>query len=138
MITQTGFFRVKAWDEQTGDQPGGPRLIRVRAVMVYQGVIDGEGVVEFDLYSPDGAVTRFVGLEQVACKIGGRSGTAVFEHNGTFSAGVARSKWVVVPGSGTEGLRELRGEGCYGEDNVDAAHGGQAPLSFTFAFESQD
>ena len=62
-------------------------------------------------------------------------GMAVFRHVGTFSDGVARSKWGVVPDSGTEELRGLRGEGSYGEEKADAEHGGLTPLSFTFDFE---
>jgi hypothetical protein len=135
MDTQRGTFRVSSWAEQASDEPGGPKLARVRATMTYQGVIDGEGTVEMLLYSPDGRVTHFVGLEQVAGKIGGRSGRAVFQHAGTFADGLARSKWFVVPGSGTEGLSGLRGEGQYGEDNTDAEHGGWAPLSFSFDLE---
>ena len=63
MTTQTGGFRVTSWVEQTGEQAGETKLIRVRASMAYEGVIDGEGVVEFVMFSPDGRVTTFVGLD---------------------------------------------------------------------------
>ena len=131
---QTGKFQVKSWNQETNEESGGLKLTRARATMAYQGVIDGEGVVEFLMYSPDGRVTSFVGLEQIAGSIGGRSGTVVFQHTGTFSEGVARSKWFVVPDSGTEALRGLRGQGSYGESGDDVEHGGQAPYSFSFDF----
>jgi hypothetical protein len=137
MTNQTGEFRVTAWDERPSAESGGTKLIRVRATMAYQGVIEGEGVVEFVMYSPDGQVTTFVGLERIKGRIEGRAGEAVFRHVGTFSAGVAKSRWVVVPDSGTDALAGLRGDGCYGEDNADAEHGGWAPLSFAFDFEDR-
>lgn len=132
--SKTGGFQVKSWKEQTDEEPGKLKLTRVRATMAYQGVIEGEGVVDFLMYSPDGRVTSFVGLELITGSIAGRSGTVVFQHNGTFADGVAKSKWSVIPNSGTEALRGLRGQGSYGDNEADVEHGGQAPYSFTFDF----
>lgn len=134
MQTQRGSFKISSWAEQAGDELGGPQLTRVRAGVSYQGVIQGEGAVEFLMYSPDGRVTHFVGLEYVNGRIGGLTGRAVFQHAGTFADGVAKSKWFVVPGSGTDGLVGLSGEGSYGEQPGDAEHDGSAPLSFSFRF----
>ena len=137
MTTESGRFRVKSWDEQAGEAVEGLALTRVRAGMTYEGVIEGEGLVEFVMVSPEAKVTTFVGLERVVGRIGGRSGAAVFQHAGTFADGVARSDWRVVPNSGTGGLRGLRGEGRYGEQKADAEHGGAAPLTFSFAFDDE-
>jgi hypothetical protein len=134
MDTQTGTFQVKSWEEQTNEGAGGFKVTHVRATMAYQGVIDGEGVVEYLMYSPDGRVTSFVGLERITGHIAGRSGTVVFQHNGTYADGTAKSKWSVVPNSGTESLRGIRGEGSYGEGGDDVEHGGRAPFSFRFDF----
>jgi hypothetical protein len=136
METHRGTFRVSSWAEQTGIETEEPKLTRVRAGMAYQGVIEGDGIVEMLMYSPDGQVTYFIGFEQVAGQIGGRSGRVVFQHAGTFANGVAKSRWFVVPGSGTGGLAGLRGEGHYGEESADAEHGCAAPLSFSFRFEA--
>ena len=87
------------------------------------------------MHSPDGRVTYFVGPERVTGRIAGRSGSVVFQHARTFAEGVAQSKWFVVPGSGSEGLSGLRGEGHYGEQSATAEHRGQAPLWFSFTFE---
>jgi len=40
-----------------------------------------------------------------------RSGSFVFETTGSYDGGEARTTWSVVPGSGTDELRGLRGEG---------------------------
>jgi hypothetical protein len=135
MIDQKGEFRVTAWEEQPSGQSETVKLSRVRATMAYQGVLEGQGVVEFVLYSPDGRVTTFVGLERVEGRLAGSAGSAVLRHVGTFADGVAKSRWVVVPGSGTGELTGLRGEGYYGEDDVDAEHAGWASYSFSFDFE---
>ena len=44
-------------------------------------------------------------------KLLGRAGSFVLQHEGTFSDGLARSSYFVVPGSGTGALARLSGEG---------------------------
>jgi hypothetical protein len=45
--------------------------------------------------------------------ISGRSGTFVLQTSGTFSGGVTRAEWFVVPGSATGQLAGLSGTGGY-------------------------
>ena len=130
MSAQNGTFAIGSWDEAHYDESGESKLTRVRATMTYDGVINGAGVVDYLMCSPDGGVTTFVGLERFTGTIGGRSGSAVFQHHGTFANDTAASTWVVVPGSGHDGLRGLRGEGCYPAQNE------QSSLRFAFDFEN--
>ena len=50
-------------------------------------------------------------MERVVGRVGNRSGSFVLQHSGTFSGGIAKETWFVVPGSGTGELGGLRGEG---------------------------
>jgi|SRR5215510_6350042 len=105
-------FTLASWDEKPyGEMQGLPKLTRVSATKSYQGEITGEGKVEYlMMYREDGSAT-FTGLERVVGSVSNRSGSFVFQHSGTFESGVARVALSVVPGSGTEGLRGLTGQG---------------------------
>lgn len=60
----------------------------------------------------------------VTGSIGGRSGSFVFQHMGTFEHGVAN---VTIQGSGSGDLRGLRGEGRF-------SVGHQPPYAMTFDY----
>jgi hypothetical protein len=49
----------------------------------------------------------------VVGSIAGRAGTFVLQASGTFSGGVTRADWFVVPGSATGQLTGLSGAGGY-------------------------
>jgi hypothetical protein len=49
----------------------------------------------------------------VTARLGGRSGTFVFQDEGTLKDGTVSGTWFVVPGSGTGELGGLRGEGGF-------------------------
>ncbi len=126
-----GTFEVKSWDEQPYDEIGGGlKLTRARVTQTHHGAIEGEGTVEYLMAYREGGTASFVGLERVVGTIGGRSGSVVLQHSGTFEGGAAKSAWAVVPGSGTERLKTLRGKGSYV-----AEHGGANSISFEFDFE---
>ncbi len=121
-------FTLASWDEKPyGETEGLPKLTRVAATKSYHGEITGEGKVEYlMMYRDDGSAT-FTGLERVVGGIGSRSGSFVFQHSGTFAGGVARVALSVVPGSGTEGLRGLTGQGEF-------AVGHQPPYNMTLEY----
>ena len=107
-------FEVKTWEETPYDPiEGMPKLTRARVTKVFHGDLEGEGKVEYlMLYREDGSAS-FVGLERVVGRLGGRSGSFVLQHSGTFEGGAAKTTWSVVPGSGTGSLRGLRGQGGF-------------------------
>jgi len=121
-------FALKSWDEKPYDEMKGmPKLTHVSANKSYQGDIAGEGKVEYlMMYRDDGSAT-FIGLERVVGAVGGRSGSLVLQHSGTFESGVARAALSVVPGSGTEGLRDINGQGEF-------AVGHQPPYNMTLDY----
>lgn len=107
-------FQITSWDEKPIDESEGvPKLTRATVTKSFSGDIEGEGSLEYlMMYRADGSAS-FVGFERVVGRLGGRSGSFVLQHTGTFEGGTARATWGVVPGSGTGDLRGLRGDGGF-------------------------
>ena len=121
-------FGIKSWDEKTyNEMEGAPKLTRVNATKSYQGDIEGEGKLEYLMMYRSAGSASFMGLERVTGSIGGRSGSFVLQHTGTFEGGVAKVTLSVVPGSGTGDLRGLSGEGKF-------SVGHQPPYSMTLDY----
>jgi Protein of unknown function (DUF3224) len=121
-------FGLKAWEEKPYNEiEGAPKLTRVSATKSYQGDIDGEGKLEYLMMYRTSGSASFTGLERVTGSVGGRSGTFVLQHNGTFEDGVAKVILSVVPDSGTGDLRGMTGEGGF---NV----GHQPPYDMTLDY----
>ena len=78
------------------------------------------------MYRSDGSAT-FVGLERIVGHVAGKAGSFVLQHTGVFENGVAKGSYFVIPGSGTEELRGLRGEGTSA-----LGHGTEYPLTLTY------
>src|SRR6266536_4832862 len=118
----TGTFTVKSWDEQPyAEADGGSKLTRASVTNTFQGDVEGESALEYLMIYLDGGSGSFIGLEQIAGRVGGRSGSFVLQHSGTFAGQTVNGTWSVVPGSGSGDLTGLRGEGGFV-----AEHGQQA------------
>jgi uncharacterized protein DUF3224 len=129
-------FQVKGWDENTWDgRPAkdvtGAKLTRADVKTAYDGDIKGEGHIEYLMaYCGEGASGSYVGLEQVTGSIGGKAGSFVFQHQGTFDNNIVKGTVVVVPDSGTGELAGLRGTGV-----VDlGGHEERFPLTLDYDF----
>lgn len=122
-------FALNAWDEKPYNEMNGlPKLTRVSVTKTYQGDITGEGKLEYLMMYRDDGSASFIGLERVVGSVGGRSGSFVLQHSGTFKGGVATVTLLVVPGSETGELRGLRGNGGF-------AVGHQQPYSMTLDYD---
>jgi hypothetical protein len=115
MITHaSGKFIIKSWDEKTYreiDSVG--KLTKASVTQKFEGDIEGDGDVEYLMaYSGDGSAS-FVGFTRVLGTLGGKKGSFVLQCSGKFEAGVAKSDWFVVRGSGKGELSGLRGKGGY-------------------------
>src|SRR5688572_7169612 len=114
----TGTFAIKNWDEKTWegkswDAEAGAKLTHALVTQSLQGDIEGEATAQtLMVYRADGSAS-FVGLLRVVGRVGGRAGSFVLQQSGTFEGDTAKATWSVVPGSGTDDLRGLRGEGGY-------------------------
>lgn len=127
----TGTFEGKSWDEQPYSQiDGGSKLARAAVVNAFHGDIEGEGTLEYLLVYVNERDGRFIGLEQVTGRVGGRAGSFVLEHSGTFEDHEVEGAWSVVPSSGTGELRGLRGEGGFV-----ASNGPRASFTLDYDFE---
>src|SRR6266567_6378609 len=122
-------FGIKSWDEKPfNEMNGAPKLTRASVTKSYQGDITGEGKLEYLMMYRDDGSASLIGLERLVGSVGGRSGSFVLQHSGTFKEGIAMVTLVVVPESGTGDLRGLRGNGKF-------AVGHQAPYSMTLDYD---
>ena len=121
-------FAMKTWDEKPYVEFDDERkLTRTHATFAYEGDIEGEGTVDYLMaYGPDG-LGNFVGLERIVGRMGGRSGSFVIQHTGTFEPKSVTARLLFVPGSGTGELAGLTGGG----EVVLAGHG-PYPVMFEY------
>ena len=121
-----GMIETKSWEENAyREANSGPKFTRASVDVSFRGDIEGEGAEEYLMVYTGDDSANFVGLERVDGSVGDRSGGFVIQHNGTFLDGRLKSEWFLVPGSGTEELRGLRGEGIYIND------GGEPQTAYT-------
>jgi len=94
-------FEIKGWEEEPFDEAAGAaKLTRASVAKAYSGDVEGSSATEWLMaYQPDGSAL-FVGLERITGEIGGRQGTLVLQHVGTFADGTARATLTVVSGTG--------------------------------------
>jgi hypothetical protein len=129
-IHARGKINVKTYEPTTYDQPSeGPALVRIHVSEDFSGDIDGEGVAEFLQAARSESEASFVGVERVTGSIGGKSGTFVFQDEGTLDGTTVSGTWFVVPGSGTGELRGLRGEGGF---RAELGRGADITLDYWF------
>jgi hypothetical protein len=94
-------------------QNDAPVLAKIHVAESFTGDIEGDGVVEFlQAARPDGSAS-FVGIEKVTGIVGGKKGTFLLQDAGTVTGSIVSGDWFVIPGSGTDQLRGLRGEGGF-------------------------
>jgi hypothetical protein len=127
-------FTIAAWDEQTWDgRPArdvtGAKLTRAQVRYTYQGVIAGEGTVQYLMAYRDDGSANFVGLEQVVGSIAGHAGSFVLQHTGSYDKHTVTENVVVLPGSGTGELQGLRGAG-----RLELPEGQQPPFAFALEY----
>jgi hypothetical protein len=110
--TANARFAIRSWDEKPYSEAEGlPKLTQASVSKTYTGDITGEAHVEYlMMYRSDGSAT-FVGLERIVGQLVGRSGSFVLQRTGVFESGEAKESYSVVPGSGTDALQGLTGEG---------------------------
>lgn len=103
-------FEIKSWDEKPFDEGVGvAKLTKASVVKTYTGDIDGTSATEWLMaYNPDKTAV-FVGLERIKGTVGGRHGSLVLQHVGTFEDGAAKATLTVV--SGTDELKGATGSG---------------------------
>ena len=79
----------------------------------FTGDIDGESTVRALQVLRDDGSASFVSMQRFRGKLGGRQGTFVLQGSEIVENGKITATWFVVPGSGTDDLSGLRGEGGF-------------------------
>jgi hypothetical protein len=108
-------IEVSRWDPNPYDQrSGAPEIVHVEVEETFSGDLSGQGRVRFlQVVAEDGSAS-FVGIERFVGSLGGREGSFVLQDHGTLTAdGRVDGKWFVVPGSGSDGLEGLSGDGGF-------------------------
>ena len=123
-------FKIKKSEEiPFGESENGPKLTKGTFVISYSGDFEGEGILEeLKVHFTDKRVSVY-GLERVTGELHGMAGDFVLKHEGRFQNGRVYSRQTVVPGSGTGGLKGLRGE-----INIETSPAEEFSVEFNYYF----
>ena len=107
-------FKIVSWDEEPFDETGeGPKLTRAHVKKSFHGDLSGTGNLMYVMTHLDSGVASFTGFEKVVGSLGGRTGSFVLRHTGSYDGEKAMAEYEVVPGSGTNELTGLSGTGGF-------------------------
>jgi len=98
------------------DQSVSPVLMEIRLSETFTGDIDGKSPLRALQVLRDDKSASLVSVQRFRGKLGGRQGTFVLQGSENVENGKIKATWFVVPGSGTDGLSGLRGEGGFEGD----------------------
>lgn len=113
MLTEAK-FKIISWDEEPFDEPAdGPKLTRAHVKKSFHGDLSGTGNLMYVMTYLDGGVASFSGFEKVVGSLGGRTGSFVLRHTGSYDGEKATAECEVVPESGTDELAGLSGTGRF-------------------------
>jgi Protein of unknown function (DUF3224) len=103
-------FEIANWDETPFDEGVGvSKLTEALVGKKYSGDVDGTSTTKWLMaYSPDKTAT-YVGIERIKGTVGGKRGSLVLLHDGSFADGAATATLRVV--SGTDELAGAKGGG---------------------------
>lgn len=127
----TGSIQVTSWDPKPYDTTGGPTLNVIHVTENFTGDIVGEGTVRFlQAQRADGSAS-FCGIERVTGTLAGKKGSFLLQDEGTLVGDQVQGRWFVIPGSGTDELAGLRGEGTF-----EAKLGAHSSFTLDYRFEA--
>jgi hypothetical protein len=104
---------VQSSEAKPYDQTASPALVEIRLSETFTGDIDGESTVRALQVQRDDQSASLVSVQRFHGKLGGRQGTFVLQGSEIVANGKIKATWFVVPGSGTDDLSGLRGEGGF-------------------------
>jgi hypothetical protein len=107
---------VQSSEAKPYDQTASPVLTEIRLNETFTGDIDGESPVRALQVPRDDHSASLVSVQRFRGKLGGRQGTFVLQGQEIVEKGKIKAIWFVVPGSGTDDLSGLRGEGGFEGD----------------------
>ena len=104
---------VQSSDAKPYDQTVSPTLVEIRLNETFAGDIEGESPVRALQVVRDDKSASLVSLQRFRGKLAGRQGSFVLQGQEIVANGKIKATWFVVPGSGTDELSGLRGEGGF-------------------------
>jgi hypothetical protein len=107
---------VQSSKAQPYDQTASPALMEIHLNEMFAGDIDGQSLVRALQVQRDDHSASLVSVQRFRGKLGGRQGTFVLQGQEVVKDGKIKATWFVVPGSGTDELSRLRGEGGFTGD----------------------
>jgi hypothetical protein len=130
-LQASGTFHTSSYDMQPFHEvEGAPTLYHYKQNDTFHGDIQGEGINQnVVVMNPDGSAT-FIGYQRIVGNLGDRSGSFVLQHTGSTVGSITTGTWTVVPGSGTGGLRGLKGSGGFSYNGSESV-----PYTFDYSFE---
>jgi hypothetical protein len=119
----TGRFMPTGWDESViedidgeGETKNGTYypsrgVTTAKVTFQYTGDIEGTGATTYLFAYRDSKAGHadILGYERFTGSIGGREGSCVFRHTGSYEDGAVSDHVEVLPGLGTDGLADLTG-----------------------------
>jgi len=87
--------------------------MELRLSETFSGDINGESPIRALQVLRDDHSASLVSVQRFRGKLGGRQGTFVLQGQEIVESGKIKATWFVVPGSGTDALSGLRGEGGF-------------------------
>ena len=121
-------FKILSWDEESFDEPeDGPKLTRAHVRKSFHGDLSGTGNLMYVMTYLNSEEATFTGFEKVVGSLGGRTGSFVLRHTGSYDGEKATSEYEVVPGSGTGELAGLSGTGGFS-----AGHAEEHDMTFEY------
>lgn len=107
-------FKITSWDESAFDEPeDGPKLTQAHIGRSFHGDLSGTGNLMYVMTHLQSGAASFTGYEKVVGSLGGRSGSFVLLHVGTYDGDKATAQYEVVAGSGTGELAGISGTGGF-------------------------
>lgn len=129
-IQATAACKGLSWNETPHDEaPGEHKLTAVHAVNSYSGDWEGEGILHLLMVYVGDQAVHYTGLERITGSLAGKRGSFTLKHDGVFEDGLAKTRWSIVPGSGTRELAGLQGTGGFA-----SGHAEESPVTLDYAF----
>lgn len=104
---------VQSTEAKACDETASPALMEIRMNETFTGDIEGESPVRALQVVRDDKSASLVSMQRFRGKLAERQGSFVLQGSEVVENGTIKGTWFVVPGSGTDELRGLRGEGGF-------------------------
>ncbi len=119
----TAKFEMPSWDEQSiVDYEGGRKLTHAQVKKTFTGDMVGTSILEYLMIYPPEPPVPYVGIEYFEGTFLGRRGSFAVTITGTYD-GTAKERAVIIAGSGTGDLANLRGSWSFGAGHDDKVAG---------------